>query len=84
MDISHRLSSILTNFFFLDQKQKILVPKIDSLMGKMVEVEIVECTKFSMKGKLLDENYLHQQPNVNTPLKKGEISGNSIKSKVKK
>lgn len=36
---------------------KVLVPKIDSLMGKMVEVEVVECTKFSMKGKLSDEDF---------------------------
>ena len=36
---------------------KVLVPKIDSLMGKMVEVEIIECTKFSMKGKLSDQDF---------------------------
>ena len=51
-------------------------------MGKLVEVEIIECTKFSMKGKLVDEN-LHKQPNQNMPFKKGEIRGNMIKSIVK-
>lgn len=27
-------------------------------MGKMIEVEIVECTKFSMKGKLSEEDMI--------------------------
>ena len=34
------------------------MPKIESLMGKMIEVEIVECTKFSMKGKLSEEDII--------------------------
>jgi hypothetical protein len=36
--------------------EKVLVPKKDSYMGRMIEVEIIECSKFSMKGKVIDED----------------------------
>ncbi len=32
---------------------QVLVPKDERLMGKLVEVEIVEATKFSMRGELI-------------------------------
>lgn len=34
---------------------QVLVPKDESLMGKLVHVNIVETTKFSMKGELIKE-----------------------------
>jgi hypothetical protein len=43
-------------------------------MGRMVEVEIVECGKHSMKGKIIDTNgYLY--PSRPLQLKRGEVSG---------
>lgn len=30
------------------------MPKLDYLMGKMCEVEIFECGKYSMKGKVIE------------------------------
>ena len=32
-----------------------LVPKLEAIMGKLVQVEIIECTKFSMIGKIVDD-----------------------------
>ena len=40
-----------------------LVPKDESLMGKLVHVEIVETTKFSMKGELVKDKVV-QSPSV--------------------
>jgi hypothetical protein len=34
---------------------KILVPKLDELMGNVCEVEIIECGKYFMKGKLVGD-----------------------------
>ncbi len=47
-------------------------------MGKMFEVEIVECNKFSMKGKLVNESLLLSQRPVE--LKIGQVTG--LKSSV--
>ena len=55
-----------------------MVPKIEVLMGKMFEVEIIECNKFSMKGKIVDESHLLSQCSVE--LKKGQVTG--LKSSV--
>ena len=45
------------------------MPKDDSLMGKLVNVEIIETTKFSMKGALIKEEPI-QTPNAATNTKK--------------
>ena len=39
------------------------MPKDESLMGKLVHVEIVETTKFSMKGELVKDRVV-QSPSV--------------------
>jgi len=43
--------------------EQVLVPKDESLMGKLVHVEIVETTKFSMKGELVKDKVV-QSPSV--------------------
>lgn len=35
--------------------EQVLVPKIEFIMGKMIEVEIVECSKYSMMGKIVSD-----------------------------
>lgn len=52
-----------------------LVPKDEDLMGKMIEVEIVETGKHYMKGKLLVSKHSAVRPDVPLPLKKGQVSG---------
>jgi len=54
---------------------QILVPKDDELMGKMVNVEIVSTTKFSMIARILDGAVTCFRPNKNEPLKMGQVSG---------
>lgn len=63
------------NFYVAHNKfyEQVLVPKVDIYMGKMIEVEIIECTKFSMKGNVVEQVF-------NTPLrpveyKQGEVTG---------
>lgn len=53
--------------------EQVLVPKIDVYMGKMIEVEIYECEKFSMKGKVLQEVF--DTPNRPKQYKLGEVTG---------
>lgn len=52
-EISHDQQYYVGHNKFYEQ---VLVPKIESLMGRMIEVEIVECTKFSMKGQLNEQD----------------------------
>lgn len=47
------------------------MPKDESLMGKLVQVKIVESTKFSMKGELLTNEPI-QVPNANSKSKKAQ------------
>ena len=42
-------------------------------MGKMFEVEITECNKFSMKGKIVDETVLLSKRAFE--LKTGQVTG---------
>ena len=49
-------------------------------MGRMVQVEIIECSKFSMIGKIIDDLDTFSQ--VPVKYKKGEISGLSKVSSV--
>lgn len=51
------------------------MPKDEDLMGKMVEVEIIETGKHYMKGRLLSSTKEAVRPNVPLPLRKGEVSG---------
>lgn len=55
---------------------KVLVPKNENLMGKMVTVRIVETGKHFLKGQLLSDKDI-VQPDVPLPLKKGQVSGAS-------
>ena len=49
-----------------------LVPKKDGLLGKMVEVEIIETGKHFLKASLLGDMYT---PSIAEPLPKGKVSG---------
>lgn len=44
-------------------------------MGKLVNVEIVGSTKFSMLAKVLVGDGSFSRPNKNEPLKTGQVSG---------
>lgn len=55
---------------------KVLVPKNENLMGKMLTVRIVETGKHYLKGHLLSDKDI-VQPDVPLPLKKGQVSGAS-------
>ena len=46
---------------------QVLVPKYDTLMGKLVDVEIIETTKFSMLGKVLGDNGSISSPALTAP-----------------
>jgi hypothetical protein len=50
-----------------------LLPKKEELMGKMVSVEIVSASKFSMVGRVIDGSV--QRPTDFEPLKVGQVSG---------
>lgn len=52
---------------------QVLVPMQEGLMGKKVKVQIFETGKHYMKGRILEEKF--EQPNVPSPLRKGEVSG---------
>lgn len=62
--------------------EQVLVPKLDKYMGKMLTVKIVNATKFSMVGEVLDKP---KMAGITAPLKRGEVSGvyaQSSKAKV--
>lgn len=63
------------NYYVAHNKyyEQVLVPKIDIYMGKMIEVEIIECTKFSMKGRVLQEVF--DSPRRPVEYKLGEVTG---------
>jgi len=50
------------------------VPKLEAIMGKLVQVEVIECTKFSMIGKIADDLDKFQNQ-VAIKYRKGEITG---------
>ncbi len=54
---------------------KVLVKKDPELMGKLVDVEIVDTCKFSMTGRLLSDKDSASSPGLSQPLKKGQVSG---------
>ncbi|XP_065060758.1 threonylcarbamoyladenosine tRNA methylthiotransferase-like [Rhopilema esculentum] len=57
---------------FYDQ---VLVPKdYGDLMGKMVEVEIIETGKHFMKSRLMEDAEI-KEPGLSKPLEKGAVSG---------
>lgn len=53
---------------------QVLVPKDENLMGKLVQVEIVETGKHFLKGRLVSEDSVIKLA-VPPPLKKGQVSG---------
>ena len=63
------------NYYVAHNKfyEQVLVPKNDTYMGRMLEVEIYECEKFSMKGKVLQEAFVY--PKRQIEYKKGEVTG---------
>lgn len=58
--------------------EQVLVPKDESLMGKLVDVEITSTCKFSMIGKVLDDGIV--SPTGVDPLLPGQISGKRASS----
>ena len=56
--------------------EQVLVPKLDIIMGKMVQVEIIECGKYSMIGKIVDD--LDKLSQIPIKYRKGEITGLQI------
>ncbi|XP_076462834.1 threonylcarbamoyladenosine tRNA methylthiotransferase-like [Babylonia areolata] len=72
-EISHDKQYFVAHNKSYDQ---VLVPKDEDLMGKMVEVEIVETGKHYMKGRLLAPKWeAAVRPDVPPPLQKGQVSG---------
>lgn len=63
-----------------DAYEQVLVPKLPELMGKLVQVEIIETCKFSMTGRLCDES-APVRPSLADALPKGQVSGAPIKYK---
>lgn len=55
--------------------EQVLVPMNSELMGKLVKVQIISATKFSMLGKPLNEVVM---PGLALPLEKGAVSGLKI------
>jgi threonylcarbamoyladenosine tRNA methylthiotransferase CDKAL1 len=53
--------------------EQVLVPKNDALIGKMVEVEIIHCEKFSMKGRVIEESI--KAPQRYVEISKGKVTG---------
>lgn len=68
-DISHDKNYFVSHNEFYEQ---VLVPKKEEYMGKMLIVKIVEATKFSMIGEVMEKP---KMPGLTSPLKKGEVSG---------
>jgi threonylcarbamoyladenosine tRNA methylthiotransferase CDKAL1 len=66
-------SCVATHLLHLNSFQ-VLVPKDPELMGKLVEVEVVNTCKFSMTGKVISEKDL-KTPALAKALEKGAVSG---------
>ena len=83
-DISHDQKHYVGHNEYYEQ---ILLPKDEDIMGKLIRVKVINTTKFSMMGEVLNKDNCHRPTDVD-PLKKGEISGgmlpNGAKSKRKK
>ncbi|KAK7099629.1 threonylcarbamoyladenosine tRNA methylthiotransferase-like [Littorina saxatilis] len=77
-EISHDKQYFVAHNKSYDQ---VLVPKDEDLMGKMVEVEIVETGKHYLKGRLLTSKRDAVRPDVPPPLLKGQVSGLPQESK---
>lgn len=71
-EISHDKKHFVGHNKFYEQ---VLVPMREGFMGKMVQVNIVSATKYSMKGEPLDEGV---SPSLRTPLPKGLVSGITV------
>lgn len=56
---------------------QVLVPKEDVLLGKMVEVEIIETGKHFLKARLLQDGDMYT-PSIAEPLAKGQVSGATV------
>ena len=55
--------------------EQVLVPKDPDLMGKLVRVEILETCKFSMTGRLIEDEGPAKSPGLASPLDHGQVSG---------
>ncbi|XP_052775774.1 threonylcarbamoyladenosine tRNA methylthiotransferase-like isoform X2 [Mya arenaria] len=71
-EISHDKQYFVGHNKFYDQ---VLVPKEDSLMGKLVTVEIYETGKHFLKGNLVSGEKIRRPETVPAPLKRGQVSG---------
>ena len=57
--------------------EQVLVPKIEILMGQMIEVEIIECTKYSMKAKIVPESLENLQKKLISKLELSKDKNNN-------
>jgi threonylcarbamoyladenosine tRNA methylthiotransferase CDKAL1 len=53
----------------------VLIPKDENLMGKLVQVDIVETGKHYMKAVLVKDSEAKCPLDVPPPMKQGEVSG---------
>ena len=60
---------------------QVLVPKDETLMGKVIQVEIVEATKFSMKGELVKDEPI-ATPAIIKKSKKAPVMETTFKSSI--
>ena len=74
-DISHDKEYYVGHNKYYEQ---ILLPKDEDIMGKSVQVKILQTTKFAMIGEVVDKVNCQRPTDVN-PLKQGEISGSTAK-----
>lgn len=70
-DVSHDRKYFVAHNIHYEQ---VLVPKQEKLMGKLVKVNVYETSKFSMKGRLVDDENV-KMPGLTAPLPVGCVSG---------
>ena len=61
---------------------QVLVPKDETLMGKVIQVEIVEATKFSMKGQLVKDEPIANPAVIKKSSKKAPVMETTFKSSI--
>lgn len=76
-EVSHDKKHYVGHNKFYEQ---VLIPMEDQYMGKLVTVEIEECSKFSMKAKPTKL----KMPGLVKPLKKGQVSGIQVSASLNK
>ncbi|XP_074642807.1 threonylcarbamoyladenosine tRNA methylthiotransferase-like [Tubulanus polymorphus] len=79
-EVSHDGQYYVGHNKYYDQ---VLVPKDENLMGKMMDIVVIETGKHYLKGQLITKTDVQRPLNIPPPLKKGEVSGMYITEEVK-